>query len=520
MRIINYTMKRSFITVICCLAFIATGSSQEKSFFSNPIIAGDVADPTIIRIGNTYYASGTSSEWAPHYPMFKSMDLVNWTQTGHIFNKLPEWTKSSFWAPELFHHKGKTFVYYTARRKSDGVSYIGVASTDHPEKEFTDHGLLIEFGTEAIDAFVFEDKGQLYISWKAYGLDDRPIEIIGSKLSDDGLRLEGEPFTMLKDTERIGMEGQYHFKKGDYYYIIYSPHGCCGPNSDYDVYVARSKNMKGPYEKYEKNPILRGGNGDFMSCGHGTVTDTPDGRMFYMCHAYFPGAGFFNGRQPILHEMEMTDDQWIRIISGDVAQIKQPMPFPNTTQKAIPNFADDFTSAQLKYDWTWNYPHAQAMPEIKNGNLLLKGKLINEAKNGTALCVRSNTPHYAFETQVVNNNKSMKGLTFYGDDRNFIALGSKGKQLILKTVQKGEVSILNKITLPTTEIYLKIEVSDGCLCSFFWSTDGKQWNEIKSSKTVDAAQLIRWDRVSRPGLIHNGKDSEPAEFSYFNMTNL
>ena len=512
-------MKKLFIAFVCCFVCIVSGNSQKTNYFNNPVIAGDVADPTIIRIGNTYYAAGTSSEWAPYYPMFKSTDLVNWTQTGHIFNKQPEWTKSSFWAPELFYHKGKTFAYYTARRKSDGVSYVGVASTDNPEKEFTDHGLLVEFGTEAIDAFVFEDEGQLYISWKAYGLDNRPIEIVGSKLSNDGLRLEGEHFTMLKDDERIGMEGQYHFKRGDYYYIVYSPHGCCGPNSDYDVYVARSKNLKGPYEKYENNPILRGG-GDFMSSGHGTITDTPDGRMFYMCHAYFSGEGFFNGRQPILHEMVMTVDNWIEVPTGNMATIKQPMPFPNTVQQPIPDFQDNFESAKLKYDWTWNYPHANAMPEIKKGNLLLKGDLIDDSKNGTALCVRSNTSHYSFETQVVNLNASFKGLTFYGDDENFIALGCKDNQLILKTVQRGNETILNQMELPSTKIYLKTVVSEGYNCTFFWSKNGKQWNEIKSRETVDTAQLVRWDRVSRPGLLHNGKNSQPAEFSYFNMKNL
>ena len=66
---------------------------------------------------------------------------------------------------------------------------------------------------------------------------------------------------------------------------MYATNNCCGPKSDYQVYVARSKTLKGPYEKYEGNPILTGSN-DILSCGHGTVTTTPDGRMFYLCHAY------------------------------------------------------------------------------------------------------------------------------------------------------------------------------------------------------------------------------------------
>lgn len=141
--------------------------------FSNPVIPGDLPDPSVIRVGETYYACGTSSEWAPFYPLFTSRDLVNWTQAGHLFEEQPEWTRSSFWAPELFHRDGRTYAYYTARRKSDGTSYIGVATADRPEGPYTDHGPVVALGTEAIDAFVLEDDGKLYISWKAYGLDRR-----------------------------------------------------------------------------------------------------------------------------------------------------------------------------------------------------------------------------------------------------------------------------------------------------------------------------------------------------------
>ena len=175
------------------------GAGAQQATFRNPVIAGDMADPTVIRVDNTYYATGTSSEWAPYYPLFRSKDLVNWRQIGHLFEQQPAWTRSSFWAPELFHRNGKTYAYYTARRKTDGTSYIGVATADKPEGPYTDHGPIVEYGTEAIDAFVLEDAGELYISWKAYRLDPRPIELLACKISDDGLRMAGEPFTLLRD---------------------------------------------------------------------------------------------------------------------------------------------------------------------------------------------------------------------------------------------------------------------------------------------------------------------------------
>ena len=76
--------------------------SQEQQYFMNPVIRGDMPDPSMIRIDDTYYATGTSSEWAPFYSVFTSKDMVNWKPVGHIFSKQPSWTSNSFWAPELY----------------------------------------------------------------------------------------------------------------------------------------------------------------------------------------------------------------------------------------------------------------------------------------------------------------------------------------------------------------------------------------------------------------------------------
>ena len=189
------------------LFLLLPGLHLSAQQFVNPVIPGDFADPTIIRTGDTYYAAGTSSEWAPHYPIFESKDLINWRYIGPAFKNKPEWTKASFWAPELYVLNGKIYLYYTARRASDGVSYIGVATTDDIGNGFTDHGCLVESGSEEIDAFISEDQGKLYISWKAYGLDPRPIEMLCSELSPDGLTLAGEPFTLLKEDENTGDPG-------------------------------------------------------------------------------------------------------------------------------------------------------------------------------------------------------------------------------------------------------------------------------------------------------------------------
>ena len=276
------------------------GAGAQQATFRNPVIAGDMADPTVIRVDNTYYATGTSSEWAPYYPLFRSKDLVNWRQIGHLFEQQPAWTRSSFWAPELFHRNGKTYAYYTARRKTDGTSYIGVATADKPEGPYTDHGPIVEYGTEAIDAFVLEDAGELYISWKAYRLDPRPIELLACKISDDGLRMAGEPFTLLRDDKRQGMEGQHWLKIGDYYYIVYSINGCCGPGSDYAVAGAPPKKPR------ERSPLLPRHGGKTAPCSAENSGTFPVRKKASASRHSLSIAGKLPERRPVLSRRGWT----------------------------------------------------------------------------------------------------------------------------------------------------------------------------------------------------------------------
>lgn len=301
--------------------------------------------------------------------------------------------------------------------------------------------------------------------------------------------------------------------------IIYSAHGCCGPSSNYDVYVARSKNFCGPYEKYTGNPVLHGGEGDYLSCGHGTVVKTPDGKMFYMCHAYLKGEGFYAGRQPVLQEMEMTADHWVRFTTGKLAIAKQPMPFKTTIQQPLTDFEDHFTENKLKVDWTWNYPYSDINIVLKKGKLSLSGTPKKDNQRGTALCLRPQSSHYSCETKVIHANESLQGLTLYGDDKNLITWGVKGKQLQLKFIKENSESILYESGAVDKDIYLKIEVEQGCIFNFYKSKDGKIWNPILDTP-LKGESLIRWDRVQRPGLLHCGAKEVPAEFAYFRMINL
>ena len=471
-----------------------------------PVIPGDFADPSVIRSGNQYYAIGTSSEWAPHFPVFTSKNLKDWTQLGYVFDKAPDWTSGSFWAPEYYEHKGTYFVYYTARRKKDNVSYIGVATSKFPDRDFQDHGPIIEHGKEAIDAFVYDDNGQLYITFKAYGLDGRPIEILGSKLSADGLKLEGELFTMLKDDRGIGIEGQSILKKDDYYYLFYSAGNCCGSKCDYNVRIARSKLLQGPYEDYAQNPVLQE-NADWKCSGHGTFVTSAGGKYYYLYHAYNKLSSVYTGREGMLAELVWSGiNAWpsFKPLSGSAPK--------NANVKA------DFSGKVIDRRWQWDFRNSEPLAYQSKGELHLSGKIKASNPSGIAYTLRPQSVDYEMITTVTNQNSAQKGLVIYGDANAAIGLANVDDRIEFWLVKDNKRSVVASAELSANSpVQLKMTVKPDLSCRAFWKQGDMKWQEMKAEQGISIDFLPPWDRSPRVGLNFYGTSNQAALFSSFEL---
>ena len=98
--------------VFVCFAFLSTQTfAQSTATYTNPVQAGDYPDPSVIRVGKDFYATATSSEWAPEYPILHSRDLVNWKVVGVVFPRRPEWSVGNYWAPEIWQENGKIICF-------------------------------------------------------------------------------------------------------------------------------------------------------------------------------------------------------------------------------------------------------------------------------------------------------------------------------------------------------------------------------------------------------------------------
>lgn len=510
-------MKHSFLIVLAALflTFCTQPKKQKKAvYYTNPVIAGDFPDPTIIRVGDTYYAAGTTNDFAPIYPVYESTDLVNWKQIGAVFNEPPAWASEDFWAPELFYHNETFYVYYTTKRKDNGIACIGVATTKDIHKGFTDHGILIEWGEEAIDAFVFQDDDQkLYITWKAYGLTPgRDIEILGSELSADGLSLVGEHFTLTdfpKGWQGAGDEGQCIVKRNGWYYMFYSVGGCCDNRCDYRVRVSRSKNLRSGWEQFPE-PILQGGE-EWRCPGHGTLVTTPDNRYFYLYHAYNVTDFEYIGRQGMLDEVLWNDETGWPYFKNSTPPVRAEVPFENTVQKTDSVFTDDFSTEKNIPFWSWEATHKKPGIKVEDGEMQITAT--EDGVNFVGL--RPKTGDYNLTTEVIQT-ENHSGIGVYSNRDFLIALTVTKDQLQLCRVKEGEKNILASETIADFgAIYLKYEAVKGRYFQFFWSENGEEWIPVKAGDDyqLDATFIARWGFAPRAGFLVNGKSGDEFRFN-------
>ena len=490
---------KALIALAISLTLLVSCSKSPKEIGQQQVIAGELPDPSIIKVNDTYYAAGSSNDWGPVYPVYKSSNLTDWSFVNFVFAEPPSWTMGSYWAPELLYRDGTFYCYYTARRK-DGVSCIGVATTKNIEEGFQDKGMILEWGNEAIDAFVYNENDTSYITWKANGLTQgKSIEIMGASLSPDGLAVEGEPFVMLsaeKDTwERGGMEGQCIVKKDGYLYMLYSGNSCCGGSCDYQVGVARSITMKGPWRKFAGNPLMKG-NADWKCPGHGTALQSGN-EWYYLYHAYNKSGFPYLGRTTLLSEMFWDGDSgWPRFNTD-----------ARDSSRAIlkNNITDSFDTTAIAPRWRFNIPAYTVETVISNGKLTLSETQRN-GQVGSAICISPDDANFEMTTKVIGQNTALKGLVLYATADNAVGVGVKGDTLVLWQVLNSYFVVLNKLRVKSgNEVFLKADVAQAHICNFSYSQDGKNWNPVSNTQSDDKSvigdNLAWWSWGMKAGLM-------------------
>jgi beta-xylosidase len=504
---------------IAAAAAAPAGASRSAFQYQNPVRAGDYPDPSVIRVGNDYWATATSSEWAPHFPILHSRDLVNWEIKGYVFATPPAWAKANFWAPEIAQDKGKYFIYYTARQTETNRLAVAVASADHPAGPWTDHGPLIAQEAGSIDPMPFTDaKGVRWLVWKEDGNSKKlPTPLWIQRLRDDGFGFVGEKKEILRNDapwEGAVTEGPFVLRRGEYYYLFYSGNACCGRGCNYALGVARAKDMLGPWEKCPANPILAGN--DAWRCpGHGSIVGDPDGRFWLLYHAYAQKGFVATGREMLLDEVVFDRDGWPSINGGKGPTSHATPPKAARSQIDLARFREDFSGrGELPAGWQWPVGRRPAA-KLSDGMLTLT------VTDDTTAAVQSITiPSFVAETAVDTKrlaSGAFAGLVVFGDRTNQLSLVTNGKTIQVWNQRRGErTTIAETAAQSGGAIRLRIACIDGNKFRFAVQGKGGAWTEVAGE--TDGSFLPPWDRGVRTGVFVAGEKGAAASFDYFVST--
>src|SRR5215208_713355 len=189
---------------------LAPPSSAAPKTYTNPVYAGSMPDPFVLRHRGVYYAFGTTGGERKAdgriFTVLRSANLVDWQERGGALVPPSVDAAYQYWAPEVAHHGGTFFLYYSMGGKEEEKFELRVAKSDGPEGPYRDAGVkLIDCRDNrfTIDAHPFrDDDGQWYLFYARNYPDTEGGAHPGTGLAVDRLvgmtRLAGECRTVLR----------------------------------------------------------------------------------------------------------------------------------------------------------------------------------------------------------------------------------------------------------------------------------------------------------------------------------
>lgn len=286
----------------------------------NPILPGCHPDPSICRVGETYYLVTSTFEYLPGLPVHRSTDLAHWELIGHAIDRPGMLdmsgmaSSSGLYAPTLRHHDGRFWLVCTLVDQSDparGGNFVITA--EDPAGPWSDP---VWIDADGIDpSLFFDDDGRVW----AHGT--RPARSPQWPEQTEIWLREFDPRTMaLIGVEHVlwrgavigavWSEGPHIYRVDGRYYLITAEGGT---ELHHAVSVARADAVTGPYVGSPSNPVLthrnRGRTADIVAVGHADLVQAADSSWWAVLLAMRPYGGLHAnlGRETFLVPVAWED---------------------------------------------------------------------------------------------------------------------------------------------------------------------------------------------------------------------
>ncbi len=489
--------------------------------YYNPVLAGFYPDPSVCRVGDTYYLVNSSFTFFPGVPLSTSKDLVNWTPAGHVLDRpsqVPlkgQHVSGGIYAPAISYNKKNKTFYMITTNVGAGNFYV---KTKDPSKGWSEPIYLRKI--DGIDpAFFFDDNGKGYIVHNApvVGKADyegqRAIRCFEFDVKGDSIK--GDFKEILRggthvQKNPIWIEGPHMFKKDKYYYLMCAEGGTGAWHSEV---ILRSKNPMGPWEECPNNPILTQRTGldknrpnPVSSAGHADLVEDGKGNwwaVFLACRPYEDDM-YNTGRDTYLLPVTWKDG-WPEILAKNtpISPVgEKPGLKPAEKNEFSGNFSytDNFDTTGEKTALKDLNPRWMFLRDPKDCYKVENGKLTLNLLPGniykreplSAIWARQQHGTFTAETSLdftPRNDKDIAGIALLQkEDYNFV-LGKTMKDgklmLTLTRTEKNKALIASAAIKPGT-LRLKVEGHDRYY-DFYYAEAGGTWQLL--AKGVDASNL-------------------------------
>ncbi len=419
------------------------------------ILEGDNSDPSIIRHGDCYYLVHSSFVYTPGLVVYKSSDLVNWMPCSIALDTFT----GDVWAPDITVYDGRFYIYFPTLGGHGKTSMVTWA--DSPEGPWSRP---VDLKVDGIDPeHVVDADGRRYLLMSSG--DIYPLSADGCSITGRGVNIyKGWEIPGDWDIESVSMEGLNIKKVGEYYYLFAAEGGTAGPPTSHMVVEARSKSIMGPWEHAPFNPLLRTWSRDerWWSKGHGSVVDTPDGRLFMIFHAYENGYQTL-GRQTLLRELELKDG-WLRLKDGGIS-------LPRPAVKTEYGMAD--------FVWQTCREHSLGGRfTVTPDKITMRAKGKSPA-DGSPLLARTSAHKYEVEACVtLKGGDASAGLVAYYDERYHFGFGFDRSGML--RYRRGQVSRAESKCPQANrdgKMWLRMR-NDRNVLSAWYSADGRVWHKF------------------------------------------
>jgi xylan 1,4-beta-xylosidase len=447
-------------------------ADQGNGTYTNPILAGEYPDPSVVRVGSDYYLTHTPGQASPGLLVWHSRDLVNWEPLGPALTSY----LGDVWAPDIAYLDGLFYIYFPARvRATDGTfrrtSFVITAKD--PRGPWS---APVDLKVPGIDpGHIADRQGRrwLYLS-----------DGVMVRLSADGLRAESAPAKVYDgwdipktwNIECQCLESPKLFERQGYVYLVSAQGGTAGPSTSHMIVVARAKSPEGPWENMPANPLLRTQRrGErWWSQGHGTMIEAADGSWWVMFHAFENGFRTL-GRQTLLLPVEWTVDGWPRMAQGRSTQTHLVKPTGENVGHGMP-LSDRFDSTRLGPQWKrWEPGNADGVYAVGQGALRMTARGTTPGEGAMVSLVPANHSYEAqVEVEVAAGVEA--GLLLHFDAEHFGGVGVSDGQvqtyILNRSLQREDRAHAGKIVLKIRNTEHDVE--------FFTSPDGVAWTRLET----------------------------------------